>query len=103
MMRLRLHPEAMVELAEAIEFHERERVGYGALLFDEVTRRVGQAARFPRSGTAVTGFAGHYDVRQFALQRFRYLVVVAVIRDERFVVALAHTSRRPGYWRDRIK
>lgn len=103
MMRLRFHPEALRELAEAVAFHENERVGYGGLLFDEVARRIGQAAQFPRSGTPVGGFAEHYDVRQFALQRFRYLVVVAIIRGERMVMAVAHTRRRPGYWRDRIE
>ena len=84
-------------------WHEDEREGYGALLFDEVARRISQAARFPRSGTSVAGFAGHYDVRQFALQRFRYLIVVAIIRGERIVVAIAHTRRSPGYWRSRLE
>lgn len=103
MMRLRFHPEALTELAESVAWHENERVGYGGYLFDEVARRVGQAAQFPRSGTPVAGFAAHYDVRQFALQRFRYLVVVAIMRGERMVIAIAHTGRRPGYWRDRIE
>lgn len=65
-----------------------------------MSRRVGQAARLPQSGTRVAGFAA---VRQFALQRFRYLVITALVGREHLVIAVAHTAREPGYWRDRLK
>ena len=39
-----------------VVWHERERTGYGAVLFEEVTRRVEQAARLPRSGSPLMGF-----------------------------------------------
>lgn len=103
MKRLRFHPEALDELDAAVAYHEGERVGYGALLFDEVSRRVGQATRLPRSGTRVTGFPEALDVRQFALQRFRYLVIIALVGREHLVIAVAHTAREPGYWRDRVR
>jgi hypothetical protein len=51
----------------------------------------------------VAGIAEHYDVRQHLVRRFRNIVVTAVVRDERLVVAVAHTSRQPGYWRDRVR
>jgi hypothetical protein len=35
------------------------------------------------------------------LRRFPYDVVVVDRPDEYLVVAIAHQSRRPGYWRDR--
>ena len=43
---------------------------------------------------------GHYRYRQ--TRRFPYVLVFEV-RDDKsvFVVAVAHTSRRPGYWRNR--
>lgn len=85
-----------------MDYLEGERPGFGGLLFDEVTRRVAQAARWPRSGAPVAGFAERYDVRQHAVKRFRYIVVTAIVTDERLVIALAHTDRRPGYWRDRV-
>lgn len=102
-MRLRLHPAALVELDEAVDYLEEQREGFGALLFDEVTQRVAQAARWPRSGAPVAGFEERLDVRQYVVKRFRYLVVTAIIRDERLVVSIAHTSRKPGYWRKRLE
>jgi toxin ParE1/3/4 len=102
MKRLRFHPAALDELDAAVEYHEGERVGHGALPFDEASERVGQAARLPRSGVRVEGFGDAFDVRQFALRRFRYVLITASIGDERLVIAVAHTSRDPGYWRDRL-
>jgi toxin ParE1/3/4 len=101
--RLPFHPEARTEFREAVAWHEREHAGFGALLIEAVIDRVGQAARFPQSGRPVSGFDEDYDVRLFAVRRFRSVVVTALVAGERKVIAVAHTSRRPGYWRDRLK
>jgi toxin ParE1/3/4 len=101
-MRLRLHPAALIELDEIVDYLEGERPGFGALLFDEVTRKVAQAARWPRSGAPVAGFAVRRDVRQYIVGRFSYVVVTAIVRDERLVIAVAHTSRKPRYWSSRV-
>jgi plasmid stabilization system protein ParE len=74
--RLPFHPDARTEFREAVAWHERERSGFGALLIDAVTDKVGQAARFPRSGRPVSGFDEGYDVRQFTVRRFRYVVLI---------------------------
>jgi hypothetical protein len=42
------------------------------------------------------------DVRRFAMNRFPYLVVTAIVGGRRAVIAIAHTSRQPSYWRDRL-
>jgi hypothetical protein len=50
-MQLRFHPAAQIELYEAMDYIASERGGFGVLLFDEVSMRVAQAARWPKSGT----------------------------------------------------
>lgn len=102
-MSLRLHPAALAELVEAVEYLEGERTGFGEFLFDEVSRRIAQAARFPTSGAPISGFAAEHDVRQFVATRFRYIVVTALVNEERLVLAVAHMSREPNYWRSRLK
>jgi len=101
-MPLPIHPEALMELDHAMAWHERERVGYGLALLDEVSTKVEQAARFPRSGTPLVGFEPRHDVRKHAVRRFRYVVITAVVDETLTVVAVAHTSREPGYWCDRL-
>jgi hypothetical protein len=48
----------------------------------------------------VAGIAA--EVRFVKLRNFPYVVFYAVLDGEVLVVALAHTKRRPGYWRRRL-
>ena len=100
---LGLHPEALAELEAAVAWLEEERPGHGDLLFDEVRQRVAQASTLPESGAPVLGFEARYDVRAYTLDRFRYRVVTASVAGSALVVAVAHMSREPGYWRERLK
>ena len=99
---LKLHPDAVAELVAAVAWHEERQTGLGERLFQIVARRVLQADRLPKSGAPVAGFAARYDVRQFVVRPFRYVVITATVAGARTVVAIAHTSRRERYWRDRL-
>ena len=102
-MLLELRPEAVEELEAAVAWHSRERAGRGDLLYDEIRRRVAQATRFPRSGAPVVGLEARYDVRSYSLRRFRYRVITALVSGKPLLVAVAHTSREPTYWRARLR
>jgi plasmid stabilization system protein ParE len=39
--------------------------------------------------------------RRILVRRFPYLIVYRVFENDVFVYAIAHTSRRPNYWRRR--
>ena len=99
---LELHPEAAAELEAAVDWLEDERPGYGALLFGEVRQKIAQAATYPHSGDPVAGFEDKHEVRAYTLARFRYRVITAQVSGAPLVIAVAHTSREPSYWRDRI-
>jgi len=36
------------------------------------------------------------------VKRHPYLVVYAILSDQLVIIAVAHTSKRPGYWRRRL-
>jgi hypothetical protein len=42
-------------------------------------------------------------VRRFSVLRFPYSIVTAIVDGRRAVVAVAHASREPQYWYDRVK
>jgi plasmid stabilization system protein ParE len=44
----------------------------------------------------------HYGTRSCRLKRFPYHLVFVVEPNRQLVVAVAHFSRRPGYWRRRL-
>ena len=57
-----------------------------------------QLALFPRSGAAV----GRSEARQILLTGHPYWLVYALRGNTIVLLALAHTSRRPRYWKKRL-
>jgi len=103
MARLRILKEAAEELRDAVSYIESEREGYGRILLDEYEDKLRQISRFPRSGRAMTEVPRDYALQVFSLRRFRYSLVVATIDGTPSLIAFAHHSRAPGYWRDRLR
>lgn len=102
-MKLAFVEAAVDELVAGAAFYEREREGYGSLFYEEVEAAVELAAVHPSSGRPVRGTPEELDVRTHALRRFPFLMVTAQLDAARVVIALAHTSREPGYWRNRAR
>ena len=101
-MKLPFESGAADEFDTAAAWHERERTGYGTFFTSAVRGSVDRAARFPQSGMRVHGFDRERDVRRFVVLRFPYSIVTAIVDGRRAVVAVAHTSREPNYWHDRV-
>ncbi|MCB9658228.1 MAG: type II toxin-antitoxin system RelE/ParE family toxin [Sandaracinaceae bacterium] len=102
-MELPFEQDALDEFEAAAKYIDAECEGHGLLFIDEVKARVARAARFPRSGVAIPGIDAERDVRRFGLERFPYSVIIGTVSGRRAVLAVAHMSREPGYWRDRLK
>jgi plasmid stabilization system protein ParE len=88
---------AATELAAAVAWYEQRRVGLGAEPFDAVASTIERIQSYPEIGAERAGRLGS---RQFSVHRFPYKVVYRIRGDDIHVVAIAHTSRRPGYWRN---
>jgi plasmid stabilization system protein ParE len=43
-----------------------------------------------------------HGTRRVVLQRFPYFIVFFDWQDEIYIVAIAHSKRRPGYWKKRV-
>lgn len=102
-MKLPIQPLALIELDDAMAYYENESPGLGLELLDAIEETVAFAAEVPAGGERRGHLLDAYETRRFMVKRFPYLVYVAQIGDHREVVAIAHASRRPGYWRDRLK
>ena len=96
-INVEFHRLAMKDYDDAFRYYA-ERSARTAQRFkdavDEATRRISERPEsFPR-------MSGPY--RWVRVQRFRYILVFRPREpDEMVVVAVTHTSRRPGYWRRR--
>lgn len=100
----RILPEALAELDAAAFWYEDQREGLGLELVSEYEKRLDLALRMPHVGTLAGATSRGNDIRRFRLERFtRYAILMATIDDIPTVLAFEHSSRRPGYWRDRLK
>jgi plasmid stabilization system protein ParE len=90
------HEEAEKELKDAARFYAARRENLGAELVVEVRHATRILQDHPALGHAVSR-----RVRRLLVRRFPFAVVYRAETDRIFILAVAHLSRRPGYWRQR--
>jgi toxin ParE1/3/4 len=97
---VKLHPEARAELREAVSFY-RERVGdrWAGLFKERVAEGLNAIAANPERYRPVPDLPGVQTIR---LKQFPFSLLYINRADHIWVVAVAHGSRKPGYWKDRI-
>lgn len=93
----RLHNEAADEIRAAIDWYMTRSNDAAQAFLDEFGRALDRILADPAMGAPYL-----YGTREVKLHRFRYVTVYKEIHDIVHVVALSHTSRRPGYWKDRL-
>jgi toxin ParE1/3/4 len=94
----KLHSEAAAEYDAAFDWY-RARSRDAAVKFDfEVERAIAQIVLSPQRWPL-----GPYGTRRFLLSRFPFLLFYRERGIEGIqIVAVAHTSRKPGYWKRRL-
>ncbi|MEZ0227756.1 MAG: type II toxin-antitoxin system RelE/ParE family toxin [Planctomycetota bacterium] len=96
-----LDAEARAEIKSAESSYEEQREALGRRFHDAVLASLAQIEEFPGAAALLAPCAGHV-IRAARVWRFPYRIVYAELPEEFRILALAHTSRRPGYWRDRV-
>jgi toxin ParE1/3/4 len=101
--KVRILEVAAEEATEAAAWYEIQRSGLGT----EFERAVDAALDLLEEDivplSPVPGVAGERGAKRLILRRFPYDVVVREVGTEIVVIAFAHQSRSPGYWRDRLR
>ena len=97
-MTVRNHPEAALEMIEEAACLEEQLPGYGALFLATAAALRDKIAAFPSMYPQKTR-----GVRFCMMPVFRYVIPYHVMGDDIVILAYAHTSRKPGYWRNRLK
>jgi plasmid stabilization system protein ParE len=94
-MKVRLHQLAVVEIDHEVDYYESRQPGLGAELEDEIDAVISLLLQFPE---AAPQWKDRVDRRVAVLDRFPFTLPYQIVGDEIVVLALAHTSRKPGYW-----
>jgi plasmid stabilization system protein ParE len=94
----KFHDEAAVEYDAAFDWY-LTRSPDAALKFDaEVDRAFAQIIQAPQRWAA-----GPHSTRRFLLRQFPFtLIYREQTSSDIQIVAVAHTSRKPGYWKRRL-
>jgi toxin ParE1/3/4 len=92
------HPGAEAELDQSIGFYEECQPGLGLDFQREVFRGISKIHDAP------TLWPKHkYGTRKFLLNRFPFYIYYLELSDCIWIAAVAHCSRKPNYWKDRLK
>lgn len=94
--------EAEEEFRYYIQWYENETVGLGDRLWTEIQAAIEVISDRPGIGEAVRRLRARGTIRRVPLRHFPFLLVYRVDEDYLEIVALAHTSRKPNYWRKRV-
>ena len=97
MNKLRLVSPAYEELRAAALFYDDSAPGLGSDFMDSVEQLISRLLDSPRIGKPILS-----RLRSFPISKYPFDLVYLVDTDELVIVAIAHQSRRPGYWMDRI-
>jgi toxin ParE1/3/4 len=99
---LRVLAEARGESVESAAWYDRQQMGLGGEFLDEIERSFLRIAEQPHGFPRWSLDLGPHDIRRYVLSRFPFVVIYRCRPDETVILAVAHSRRRPFYWRDRI-
>ena len=97
MKKIIIHEEAEKELWYAVEYYEDKAKGLGLDFEQEIQKALALIQENPEISTE-----SEYGVRRYLLQRFPYFIYYDEYEEYIWIIAFAHTSRKPFYWEKRI-
>lgn len=102
MRRHRRHAAVEAELRAAARRYEDAVPGLGSEFLDAVESAIDAILDNPGAWSRLAGLPADLEVRRYVLDRFPYYVPFLLDEDgEVFVLAVAHSKRRPFFWRRR--
>jgi len=96
-----VHQAAADEAVEAAAWYELQQPGLGSEFDAAIQAALDLIEQEIVPLTPMPGTAGTRGAMRLVLKRFPYDIVVFDYESKTLVLAIAHHSRRPGYWRSR--
>ncbi|MDR2254226.1 MAG: type II toxin-antitoxin system RelE/ParE family toxin [Bifidobacteriaceae bacterium] len=99
----REHPEARAELREAARWYEKQQRGVGQRLLDRTREARHSIVAAPQSWRRRPDWdRDDPAVRVRSVAKYPYDIVYFATDGEIVIIAYAHESREPGYWKHRV-
>lgn len=100
-MNVTVLAEARSELWDAVEYYEIEFRSGDDLLETWISSRE-RIQIFPQMNAIAYSAPEGVEVRSYKLPRYPYQIIYLCLPESVTILAFAHTSRRPGYWLNRV-
>jgi len=91
------HPDAELELNEAIEWYETREPGLGLDFAAQVYATIQRALAFPLAWQEMDD-----NIRRALVHRFPYGVLYVIEPNQLTIIAVMHLHRQPDYWQGRM-
>lgn len=98
MKKVEFIPEAREEFMAEVSFYEAAQPGLGARFSSSVEKAVSMVVAFPNVGSPSVSGTRRIVIKGFPFWLFYKLSQSGYI----IIFAIAHQSRRPGYWVNRV-
>ncbi|MEW6087865.1 MAG: type II toxin-antitoxin system RelE/ParE family toxin [bacterium] len=95
-MILNYHPDAVEELINAAQFYESRQNNLGHRFLDAVDTALKTIKKNP-----LIWQSDKLDRRKCPVKKFPYLLIYKLNNRIVYILAVAHTSRKPDYWKSR--
>jgi plasmid stabilization system protein ParE len=95
-LSLDIHPEALAEAHAARQWYQSRSADAAKAFLVELDLGVESIRTAPELYPTYV-----YGTRCYMLRRFPYLIVYRVTSENVHIYAVAHSRRRPGYWKGR--
>lgn len=104
MNRVRISRAAEREASDAAQWYNARRDRLGGEFLDELAAFILRVEAMPERFARDEAGSRHRDFRRASLARFPYTLIFEVKPGGLIIVqAIAHNSRRPGYWLDQAE
>lgn len=97
------HPAARAEFLAEVDHLNDERLGLGDDFAEALYETADMIAMWPQAGMVWPGLETRVEVRSLGIRRFPFRIVYVKEGSPFTIVAVAHTSREPGYWKQRVQ
>jgi plasmid stabilization system protein ParE len=97
------HPEARAEFLAEVDYLNGEQPGLGDEFEQALYATADMIGMWPQAGATWPDLATNIEVRSLGIRRFPFRVVYINEGTPFTVIAVAHTSREPGYWKHRVQ
>jgi plasmid stabilization system protein ParE len=96
-MKYEFHPNAFAEFEAAADYYAERQPGLELRFIDAVDAAIRKAVESPGRWRIFDG-----EIRRVLVHVFPYAVLYSIEPDRIYIISVMHSSRKPGYWKDRI-